>query len=343
MSRYICGLALGMILLWAILSSVTRASAQSEVSFMSEAIRLAQQTQRDMSVPASVTLAQAEWETGRGESPIGEANNFFGIKAAALSDGSVNIGPIAEGWVWALTQEWNGTRYVPLRDRFRKYKSMADSFRDHALLLATTPRYSEAMRAVDDPREFARRLAAAGYATSPTYGEDLIRVMDLDNLYQYDLPRNSAEFLGQSDYPTASPGDIFQIYFDVKNTGFGTWSPTAGYRLASANDVRFAASATQSLNELVLPGRVKRWTITMFAPLKPGVYRTAWHMQHGSAVFGPELYMDLTVREPAGWNFWQYAVPAMGATGLLAAGGLFVLRQRRRSGVGAQFIRRREL
>lgn len=273
--------------------------AQDGKEFFQEAIPLAVQAQREFGVPASVTLAQAAWETGRGVSPIGAAKNYFGIKASVSADGTVNIGPIAEGWVWAWTKEWNGARYVDKRERFRKYRAMQDSFRDHGLLLATAPRYQEAMRAADDPREFARRIAAAGYATSPTYAADLIRVMDAENLYQYDLPRNAAQRLGQSEAVTVNPGEIFQIYFDTQNAGFGAWSPTANYALANLNLQDFATPQIVALDQLVPPERVKRWAITLFAPQTPGVYTTVWQMRHGENAFGPRMEIQVQVRETA--------------------------------------------
>lgn len=271
--------------------------AQDDKSFLEQAIPLAIQSQRETGVPASITLAQAVWETGRGVSPIGQARNYFGIKAAAASDGSVTVGPIAEGWVWAWTKEWDGTRYRDTRERFRKYRSMEDSFRDHGLLLATAPRYAGAMRAVDDPREFARRIAAAGYATSPTYAADLIRLMDAENFYQYDLPRNDARLLGQAESITVNPGEIFQIYFDVENTGFGTWSPTANYALANLNPQMFGEPQTAALDQLVPPERVKRWAVTLFAPQKPGAYATTWQMRHGDYAFGPRMEIQVNVRQ----------------------------------------------
>ncbi len=270
--------------------------AQDDTSFLKQAVPLAIQSQRETGVPASVTLAQSIWETGRGVSPIGRAKNYFGIKASVSSDGTVNVGPIASGWVWAETQEWDGKKYINTRERFRQYDSMEDSFRDHSLLLATAPRYAEAMRAVDDPREFARRIVAAGYATSPTYANDLIRVMDAENLYQYDLPRNNAAQTGQSETVTVAPGEIFQIYFDVRNTGFGTWSPTAGYHLANTNAQPLGANERQELDQLVAPERVKRWAITMFAPETTGSYSSIWQMKHGAAAFGPELKIGVEVR-----------------------------------------------
>lgn len=319
---------IGLVLLCA-LSVFSPLSAQHGESFLEQAVPLAVQSQRETSVPASVTLAQAMWETGRGVSPIGEAKNYFGIKAAETIDGNINIGPLAEGWVWAWTKEWDGTRYVDRRERFRQYRSMEESFRDHGLVLATTPRYAEALRAVDDPREFARRIAAAGYATSPTYAEDLIRVMDAGNLYQYDLPRNNAQQIGQADLVVVNPGEIFQIYFDVKNTGFGTWSPTANYFLANTNSQRMGARESQVLDQLVVPERVKRWAITLFAPEAPGVYRTAWQMTHGGNRFGPEMTVEIQVREREGWNGAQ--VVLVGVVGLALSGaGIYYLKRKYR-------------
>lgn len=301
-------LRLACIVIVAILLSVGSVRAQSPVSFMNDAIELARTSQRATGVPASVTLAQSVLETGRGLSPVGSANNYFGIKASRQLDGTINFGSIATGWVWADTREWDGKKYINVRDRFREYRSMEDSFRDHAVLLSTNPRYAGAMQVVDDPRTFAQAIAAAGYATSPTYGADLVQIMDNENLYQYDLPRDAAEFLGQSNYLTVAPGEIFQIYFDVKNTGFATWRRPDDYYLASVNDQRFAANPRQELNAQVPSESSKRWAITMVAPFQPGTYRTAWSLKHGPKSFGPELFIQVTVH-PAEDTFSSLRIP----------------------------------
>jgi flagellar protein FlgJ len=292
--------------------------------FLARAVPLAQKSQRETSVPASVTLAQAMWETGRGGHSIGDANNYFGIKAGS------NIGPIASGYVWAWTKEWNGKGYIETRERFRKYNSMEDSFRDHGLLLATTPRYADAMRAVDDPREFARRIAAAGYATSPTYAHDLIRMMDTENLYQYDLPRNNFELIGQSEALEVNAGDIFQIYFDAKNTGFGTWSPTADYYLASDGVSLFGATARQELDQLVPPDRVKRWALTMIAPADEGTFTTTWRFKHGAREFGPPLTVQVSVRASASPQQWVSVVGVGIVAGLLGLGAMLLGRTKKK-------------
>lgn len=313
-------LRLMLLVLGGLLLITTPVFAQSDSDFVVRAIQLAQQSQRETAVPTSITVAQAIWETGYGRSPIGDANNYFGIKAAAQADGSINVGPIAEGWIWAWTKEWDGKRYVDRRERFRKYRSMDDSFRDHGILLATNPRYANAMQAADDPREFARRLAAAGYATSPTYGQDLIRMMDQENLYQHDLKRNAAEFVGQSEYLHVTPGSIFQVYFDLMNSGFATWTPLDDYYLENTNELRFTASRRYDLDFQVPPERVKRWALTMVAPTTPGAYRTAWIMKHRDQAFGPEVIIELHVSPQTD----DYALPkliALLVIGLLLMGG----------------------
>ncbi len=306
----------------------TPLDAQDGSAFLERAIPLAQKSQRETTVPASVTLAQAMWETGRGVSPIGEANNFFGIKAAGASDADVNVGPIANGWVWAWTKEWDGNKYISRRERFRQYANMQDSFRDHGLLLATTPRYADAMRAVDDAREFARRLAAAGYATSPTYAEDLIRLMDAEDLYQYDLPRNDLELVAQSETVQVQRGQIFQIYFDVKNIGFGTWSPSANYYLASTNSNSLSAAAQQPLDQLVPPERVKRWAITMVAPDTAGTFTSRWRMKHGTEDFGPELSVRVEVQAAPALALWYWVGGAVALGALLLGGGIVLAKTR---------------
>lgn len=313
----------------ALLLAFSAAHAQQDEDFLARAIPLAIKSQRSTTVPASVTLAQAIWETGRGKHPIGDANNYFGIKAGSANSDVLVLGPIASGWVWANTKEWNGSRYVERRERFRKYASMEDSFRDHGLLLATAPRYADAMRAVDDPREFARRIAAAGYATSPTYAADLIRVMDAGNYYQYDLPRNDLELVDQSDPIEVNPGDIFQVYFDVKNTGFGTWSSAADYYLVSANENRLGADAHHELGQLVLPEATKRWAITMFAPTTPGTFSTVWQVKHGSNNVGSALRAQVIVRPAPTQASWMLVG---GAAALLVVGIAIVLVYRQRVG-----------
>ena len=130
-------------------------------------------------VPASVTIAQAILETYWGSSRLArEGNNYFGIKAQTKggSAGSIRFD------VWEVI----GGRNVVQSEAFRAYNSIADSFIDHGLFFAENGRYSAAMAARDDARQFAREINRAGYATDPAYASKLIALMDRYNLYRYD-------------------------------------------------------------------------------------------------------------------------------------------------------------
>jgi flagellum-specific peptidoglycan hydrolase FlgJ len=130
-------------------------------------------------VPASVTIAQAILESYWGSSRLAhDANNYFGIKAQTRtgSAGSVSFD------VWEVI----GGRNVMQSQAFRAYKTIAESFVDHGLFLVENGRYAGAMAAKDDPRQFAREINRAGYATDPAYASKLIGLMDRYDLYRYD-------------------------------------------------------------------------------------------------------------------------------------------------------------
>src|SRR5919204_218754 len=235
MKRAILILSLAIILRAASLPE----SVEAQNDFLSMAAGYARASQRETGVPASVTIAQSIIETNWGRRPIGDANNYFGIKAYARSDGNVNVGRVAVGWVSAWTKEWDGSKFIDVQARFRKYRSMEDSFRDHGYVLAETDRYAPAMQYIDQPQEFARQITRAGWATAPSYDNDLIQAMDRLGLYQYDLKRDDAAFIGQSDFLNVHPGEMFQIYFDVRNVGYATWRKEDDYKLININQIRF--------------------------------------------------------------------------------------------------------
>ena len=130
-------------------------------------------------VPASVTIAQAILESYWGSSRLArDANNYFGIKAQTRG------GPA--GSIWLDVWEVIGGRNVVQSQAFRAYNSVAESFVDHGLFFVENWRYSGAMAVKDDPRQFAREINRAGYATDPSYAAKLIALMDRYNLYRYD-------------------------------------------------------------------------------------------------------------------------------------------------------------
>lgn len=121
-------------------------------------------------IPASITMAQGLLESGAGRSKLAtEAHNHFGIKCHS---------------------DWTGP-YIVVDDdlrgeHFRKYKNDRESFIDHSKFLQKK-RYERLFRLdIRDYKGWARGLKACGYATSPTYAESLIRIIEMYSLCQLD-------------------------------------------------------------------------------------------------------------------------------------------------------------
>jgi LysM repeat protein len=129
---------------------------------------------RDMlktGVPASITLAQAVFESDNGNSELArEAKNHFGIKCH---------------------KDWNGDTHIQDDDKrnecFRKYNSVLESYDDHSYFLRTRDRYAF-LFSLDktDYRGWAHGLKKAGYATNPNYPERLIKIIEDNQLFALD-------------------------------------------------------------------------------------------------------------------------------------------------------------
>jgi len=98
------------------------------------------------------------------------ANNYFGIKASKSYTGKKIDLP---------TLEYYGGRPVTVVQTFRAYNTVADSFRDFVDFLKSNPRYTKAgVFTAADAKQQAERIAAAGYATDPSYATKLKAVID---------------------------------------------------------------------------------------------------------------------------------------------------------------------
>jgi flagellum-specific peptidoglycan hydrolase FlgJ len=122
-------------------------------------------------IPASITLAQGMIESGCGKSVLAiNTLNHFGIKCQ---------------------NDWTGDTYRYDDDEknecFRKYNSVAESYRDHSIFLSTRSRYAELFTLpITDYKGWANGLKKAGYATNPDYPNILIRLIEANKLYLYD-------------------------------------------------------------------------------------------------------------------------------------------------------------
>lgn len=149
--------------------------------FVTWAAGYAQQMKAIYRVPAAVTIAQAILESGWGRSGLTQdGNSFFGMKCFATP------GSHATGCRPYDTHECADSVCYATSASFRVYDSVLASFKDHSNAISSLSRYRGAFAYTEDPDRFAGAIADAGYATSPTYAEDLIRVMRQYELYRFD-------------------------------------------------------------------------------------------------------------------------------------------------------------
>ena len=124
-------------------------------------------------VPASITLSQAMLESAYGNSPLARyANNHLGIKCHG----------------------WEGMKFYQDDDTynecFRKYYTVYESYRDHSEFLRNRKRYASLFQLKrTDYKGWARGLKKAGYATNPKYPNLLVKIIEQNNLRQYDRTR----------------------------------------------------------------------------------------------------------------------------------------------------------
>lgn len=123
-------------------------------------------------VPASITLAQGILESQSGESDLAKrSNNHFGIKCKT---------------------EWTGAKTYHDDDEkgecFRVYNSVEESYADHSDFLKSRAWYTFLFKL--DPTDYegwAKGLKKAGYATSSTYAQQLISIIQRYNLQEHTL------------------------------------------------------------------------------------------------------------------------------------------------------------
>ncbi|MBP5380375.1 MAG: glucosaminidase domain-containing protein [Bacteroidaceae bacterium] len=188
---------------------------------------MAQEQMRKHGIPASITLAQGLLESGAGRSELAtKANNHFGIK--------VGMG-------------WNGPYMIKSDDRpddrFRKYNNAAESFEDHSQFLLK-PRYASLFKlSPTDYKGWARGLKQCGYATSPTYAEQLITIIENYKLYQYDTLEKKHRHAGseQAPVPTQATPTTAQTMRELAEQAFFAAHPVQAcnenyYIVAQAGD-----------------------------------------------------------------------------------------------------------
>jgi LysM repeat protein len=141
---------------------------------------------------SSVVIAQAICESGWGQSKIMmKANAIFGIKATSSWKGKVYN---------ANTQEcYDGSTYTNITACFRAYNSLAESISDYFDLITKSERYRKACVS-NSPLECITAIKNGGYATSPTYINTIMSIINSNNLTKYDNVEDVENSVDNSNY-----------------------------------------------------------------------------------------------------------------------------------------------
>ena len=152
--------------------NICGASTASRKAFIKKYKDIAIEEMDRTGIPASIKLAQGILESGCGKSQLAiNANNHFGIKC----------------------HNWNGPSFTMDDDKrnecFRKYRNPEESWIDHSEFLLTRPRYAFLFDLPKtDYKGWAKGLKKAGYATASDYAQKLIKIIEEEELYQFDRP-----------------------------------------------------------------------------------------------------------------------------------------------------------
>lgn len=180
--------------------SLLKAQNQTPQQYIAKFKDIAVTEMQRSGVPASIKLAQGILETQSGNSwLVQNSNNHFGIKCK---------------------NNWTGesVKYDDdaSQECFRKYNTAADSYKDHSEFLRNNPRYAFLFQfQEEDYKSWAYGLKQAGYATSTTYPQQLIKLIEDYNLQQYTLAGEGVTKTGTSG---AKTGDEMVASGPIKTT-----------------------------------------------------------------------------------------------------------------------------
>ena len=169
------------VLLWG--SVITYASVDvrrnvERQAFIKKISRIAKDEQAYSGIPASITAAQAIFESSWGKSRLATTgNNYFGIKCKSWWTGET---------ILHQDDDYNDAGELTF-SCFRAYESINESFTDHSIFLLSSDRYAPLFKL--DPTDYkawAHGLKKCGYATDPKYAQKLIGLIERLNLQDLD-------------------------------------------------------------------------------------------------------------------------------------------------------------
>ena len=131
----------------------------------------------------SAIIAQAINESGWGESELAaKYHNYFGMKCGTKWTGpSVNM---------TTQEEYQPGTLTEIKDNFRVYSSMEEGVKGYFEFIQLE-RYQN-LKGITDPQTYLQTIRNDGYATSTTYVENTMALVNQYNLTQYDGKEGNA-------------------------------------------------------------------------------------------------------------------------------------------------------
>ena len=207
-------------------------------SFINSVTSPAQGEMQDSGVPASFSIAQASYESNwQNVSTLAAThNNYHGIKCSSPNEGLSCMDLSGSSW--------------------NRYSSTSAGFLWHGRWLHGNPRYANAFNFIDDPEEFARQVATAGYCPPPDCNTERYaqivnqRINDWD-MTQYD--NQETPFVGAYyDNPNLSGKPVFSGVSEKVDFNWGDGGPQNSYRPSynvGADDFSIRWKAKQQFSE----------------------------------------------------------------------------------------------
>lgn len=157
--------------------------------------------QKKSGILASVSLAQFILESGYGKSELAQnANNIFGMKCSLSGNTWSGSSWDGKSKFTKKTQEQNPDgSMVTITADFRKYPCIEDSIADHSAYLLGAKNGSklqyDGLKGCADYKKAVQIIKDGGYATSLTYVENLISIIERRKLTQYDVKDSGSEVI----------------------------------------------------------------------------------------------------------------------------------------------------
>lgn len=216
------------------------ATATQVKAFITEIAPLIQKYAKEYGYKVcSPIIAQACCESAYGTSSLGKKyHNYFGMKCGSTWKGrSVNL---------KTNEEYTVGTYTQISANFRVYDSMEEGVKGYFEFISKT-RYAN-LKTATTPKQYLEFIKADGYATSSTYVNTNMTIIEKNNLTVYD--KKEVQPVTQY-YPkyTGTSGSIVNALQTLKIDSNFSYRK----KIATANNIKnYVGSPTQNIKMLTL-------------------------------------------------------------------------------------------